>query len=123
MWVPLVENHEASQPGADYFVKQEIDRLMAQNQSIDTIILGCTHYPLLIDKINRYVPEGVTVLPQGEVVAESLADYLRRHPEMEARCSRGATCTYLTTENAEKFNESASVFLSSPVSAQSITLH
>lgn len=122
MWAPLVENGEADKPGADYFVKRDIELLMSQEPSIDSIILGCTHYPLLLDKIERYVPEGTKVLSQGKIVANSLADYLERHPEMAARCSRGGECTYLTTENPEKFSESASIFLSTPVVAQSVTL-
>lgn len=123
MWAPLVENGEADKPGADYFVKRDIDLLIRQEPSIDSIILGCTHYPLLLDKIERYVPEGTKVLPQGKIVADSLADYLVRHPEMAAKCSRGSTCTYLTTENPDKFSESATVFLSTPVTAQSVTLN
>lgn len=122
MWVPLVENGEAAGEGTDYFVKRDVERLMAQNPGIDTVILGCTHYPLLKDKVEKYVPEGVTVLSQGAIVADSLADYLNRHPEMTARCSKGATCRYLTTESSDKFSESATVFLSEPVEATSITL-
>ncbi len=122
MWVPLVENGEATGEGTDYFVKRDVERLMAQNPGIDTVILGCTHYPLLKDKVEKYVPEGVTVLSQGAIVADSLADYLNRHPEMTARCSKGATCRYLTTESSDKFSESATVFLSEPVEATSITL-
>ncbi|MCM1518931.1 MAG: glutamate racemase [Pseudoflavonifractor sp.] len=122
MWVPLVENREASSPGADYFVKQEIDRLFAQGGDIDTLILACTHYPLLYDKIRRYVPDDVAIVRQGEIVADSLADYMRRHPEMDTRCSKGGTCHYLTTESADKFSEMASVFLSKPVDATHIDL-
>lgn len=122
MWVPLVENGEAAGEGTDYFVKRDVERLMAQNPGIDTVILGCTHYPLLKDKVEKYVPEGVTVLSQGAIVADSLADYLNRHPEMTARCSKGATCRYLTTESSDKFSESATVFLYEPVEATSITL-
>lgn len=122
MWVPLIENGEAASPGADYFVKQEIDRLLEKEPEIDTIILGCTHYPILIDKIKKYVPDGIAVVPQGELVGKSLVDYLSRHPEMEKRLTKEGRCTYLTTENAEKFNESASIFLSHTVNAESITL-
>lgn len=122
MWVPLIENGEAASPGADYFVKQEVDRLLAKEPGIDTIILGCTHYPILLDKILKYVPEGIHVIPQGNLVAESLADYLHRHPEMERRLTKEGKCRYLTTENDEKFNESASIFLSNPVIAESINL-
>lgn len=122
MWVPLVENREAASAGADYFVKQEVDRLFAQNGEIDTVILGCTHYPLLYDKICRYVPSSAKVVRQGDIVADSLADYLRRHPEMDSRCSKGGTCHYLTTESPEKFSEMASLFLSKPVEASHISL-
>ena len=120
LWVPLVVNREASSPGADYFVKQEVDRLMAKEPAIDTIILGCTHYPLLYDKIRRYVPESARVLPQGEIVAESLVAYLQRHPEMEAKCSKGGTCSYRTTESPDKFAELASLFIGAPVTATQI---
>lgn len=122
MWVPLVENREASSDGADYFVRQEVERLFAQNGEIDTVILGCTHYPLLYDKIRQYVPVSAKVVKQGEIVADSLADYLRRHPEMDSRCSKGGTCHYLTTESPEKFSEAASLFLSKPVEASHISL-
>lgn len=111
MWVPLVENREADGDGADYFVRKDIEALMAMNADIDTVILGCTHYPLLLTKIKKYMRAGVTVVEQGPIIAESLADYLRRHPEMEARCTKGGSCRYLTTENAGKFGSMASYFL------------
>ncbi|MBR4829644.1 MAG: glutamate racemase [Muribaculaceae bacterium] len=122
MWVPLVENHESDGDGADYFVKKDIDQLMAQCPDIDTVILGCTHYPLLIDKINRYKPEGVNIIQQGPIVANSLADYLRRHPEIECHCSQGGTCRYYTTEDPEHFSPLASVFVNEPVDAQRVIL-
>lgn len=122
MWVPLVENDEAESDGADYFVKQEIDRLMAKDPKIDTIILGCTHYPLLINKIKKYTPEGVRLVIQGDIVAESLARYLDRHSEMERRLTEGGGCTYLTTENPEKFSQMASLFLNREISALQTTL-
>lgn len=122
MWVPLVEYREADGEGADYFIRKDLDALFSSHPGIDTLVLGCTHYPLLLDKIRRYVPEGVTILSQGEIVAASLVDYLRRHPEMAARISRGATTTYLTTENPLRFSELASHFLSAPIKATSITL-
>lgn len=122
MWVPLVENREADGPGADYFVKKYIDGLMADDPLIDTVILGCTHYPLLIDKIRRYVPDGVNILSQGAIVADSLTDYLRRHPEINAKITRGATARYLTTEQADRFAEQASLFMGSPVSARRVEL-
>lgn len=111
MWVPLVENNEYNSDGADYFVKARIDNLMSRDPEIDTIILGCTHYPLLLNKINKYIPEGVNVIPQGDYVAASLSDYLKRHTEMDAKLTKGGTCQFFTTESEEKFKKSASVFL------------
>lgn len=121
-WVPLVEYNEADSPGADYFVKKRIDQLMDLDPDIDAIILGCTHYPLLMPKIKKYVPEGVRIVSQGEYVADSLADYLARHPEMERRCSKGGTCRYLTTENTARFKESAQMFLHESVSVENVVL-
>ena len=122
MWVPLVENRESNGDGADYFVKKDIDLLMNECPDIDTVILGCTHYPLLIDKINRYIPDGVKVIQQGPIVADSLADYLQRHPEIERHCSRGGTCQYYTTEDPDHFSPLASVFVNEPVDAQRVVL-
>ena len=123
MWVPLVENFEYDSPGADYFVKARIDSILEKDPEIDTLILGCTHYPLLMEKIIKYVPSGVRLVPQGEYVAASLKDYLQRHPEMEQRCTRGGSCHYLTTENAEKFHESAALFMREPsLSVEKISL-
>ena len=121
-WVPLVEYNEADSPGADYFVKKRIDEIMRKDPQIDTIILGCTHYPLLMPKILKYLPAGVRVVPQGEYVAESLKSYLERHPNIEARCSKGAGVHYLTTENPNKFKEQAQIFLHEPVEVENITL-
>ena len=121
-WVPLVEYNEADSPGADYFVKKNIDQIMRLDPQIDTIILGCTHYPLLMPKILKYLPTGVRVIPQGEYVAESLKQYLERHPEMEQRCSNNATARYLTTENPDKFKESAQIFLHEKIQVDNITL-
>ncbi len=122
MWVPLVENNEAHGPGADYFVRQRIEEMFAADPLIDSVILGCTHYPLLLDKIKRYIPEGVTVIPQGDYVADSLQNYLLRHPEMENRISQGGSLRMLTTEQPEQFNENASIFLDWPVRAERISL-
>ena len=121
-WVPLVEYNEADSPGADYFVKKRIDQLMRLDPLIDTIILGCTHYPLLMPKILKYLPAGVRVVPQGEYVAESLKDYLLRHPQIEQRCNKNGEAHYLTTENPEKFKEQAQIFLHEPVEVENITL-
>ena len=121
-WVPLVEYNEADSPGADYFVKKCIDEVMRKDPQIDTLILGCTHYPLLMPKILKYLPAGVRVIPQGEFVADSLHSYLERHPQMEQKCSKNATVRYLTTENPDKFKESAQLFLHESVEVETITL-
>ena len=121
-WVPLVEYNEADSPGADYFVKKRIDQIMRLDAEIDTLILGCTHYPLLMPKILKYLPAGVRVVPQGEYVAESLKAYLERHPQIEQRCAKNGTVNYLTTENPEKFKEQAQIFLHEPVEVENISL-
>lgn len=117
MWVPLVENLEADGPGADYFVQRDLQSILSQDPDIDTLILGCTHYPLLINKIKQYIPAHVQVLTQGDIVAESLLDYLHRHPEMDSRITRGGVVEYITTEEADKFASLAAVFMGSPVKA------
>ncbi|MDR1880419.1 MAG: glutamate racemase [Tannerellaceae bacterium] len=122
MWVPLVENNEFDSPGADYFIRQHIEHILAVDPAIDTLILGCTHYPLLIRKIRRYLPEGVALFAQGERVAESLKDYLARHPEMDSRLGKQSTRRFLTTESAGRFSESASLFLSRPIEAEQIVI-
>ena len=121
-WVPLVEYNEADSPGADYFVKKRIDQLMRMDADIDTIILGCTHYPLLLPKIHKYIPRGIRIIAQGEYVADSLQNYFQRHPEIEQRCTQGGQVHYLTTENPEKFKEQAQIFLHEPVEVENITL-
>ncbi len=122
LWVPLVENNEAQGEGTDYFVKKYINELMAKDPQIDTIILGCTHYPLLLSKIKQYLPAGVEVVSQGAWVADSLKDYLRRHPEMDKKCTKGGRCVYRTTESEEKFTESASIFLNESIRGERINL-
>lgn len=122
LWVPLVENNEAQGDGTDYFVRKYIDELLAKDTEIDTVILGCTHYPLLLPKIQQYMPDGITTVTQGELVADSLKDYLQRHSEMNSKCTTGGKCTYLTTEAEEKFIESASAFLNEAVEVERITL-
>ena len=121
-WVPLVEYQEADSPGADYFVKKRIDQLMRIDPEIDAIILGCTHYPLLMPKIVKYVNPGVRIVPQGEYVAASLKSYFCRHPYIESLCSRGGNVHYLTTENPDKFRESAQIFLHDHVDVEKIDL-
>ena len=146
MWVPLVENNEFDKPGADYFVRDSLQKILNQDPRIDTIILGCTHFPLLLPKIKQQLnnltpspsntPQGfslpqqgeservsISLIPQGQYIASSLEDYLHRHPEMAQRLTQGGTCQYLTTESATKFRESASLFLHEEVNVQRITLN
>lgn len=122
MWVPLVENHEADFDGADYFVRKYIDELINKDPLIDTVILGCTHYPILLPKIRQYMPKEITIVSQGDIVADSLADYLVRHPEMERCLSKDGECLYYTTEAETRFSEFASLFLNEEVKALRITL-
>ncbi len=122
MWVPLVENGEYDSEGADYFVKKNLDHLFSVDPAIDTLILGCTHYPLLVNKIQKYLPKHVALVVQGDIVADSLADYMNRHPEMEQKCSQGGECRFLTTEAEEKFAASASVFMAEQINARQIQL-
>ncbi|WP_276815890.1 glutamate racemase [Segatella maculosa] len=121
-WVPLVEYNEADSPGADYFVKKRIDELMRRDPDIDSIILGCTHYPLLMPKIVKYVRPGVRIIPQGEYVAGSLHAYLERHTDIEAKLTRGGSCRYFTTESPERFEESARIFLHEKVKVEHVEL-
>ncbi|MBW9279317.1 glutamate racemase [Bacteroides fragilis] len=122
MWVPLVENNEANGEGADFFIRKYIDRLLAKDRQIDTIILGCTHYPILLPKIQKFIPQEVKIVAQGEYVAASLKDYLHRHPEMDMKCTRKGKCRFYTTEAEDKFIESASMFLNQNITVQRITL-
>jgi glutamate racemase len=122
MWVPLVENNESQSEGADFFIKKDLDALFAQSDRIDTVILGCTHYPLLADKIAKYLPQNVTLLSQGKLVAEGLADYLKRHPEMDEKCSKGGKVKFFTTDSPENFDAAASVFYGSKVRSEHLSL-
>lgn len=122
MWVSLVENNESQDEGADYFIRKYIDQLLSKDPQIDTVILGCTHFPILLPKIRQYIPEHISVIAQGEYVAESLKDYLKRHPEMDAKCTKNGNCQFYTTEAEEKFSESASTFLKQQISVKHITL-
>lgn len=122
MWVSLVENNESQDEGADYFIRKYIDQLLSKDPQIDTIILGCTHFPILLPKIRQYIPDHISVIAQGEYVAESLKDYLKRHPEMDAKCTKNGNCQFYTTEAEEKFSESASTFLKQQISVKHITL-
>lgn len=122
LWVPIIENNETGTPGADYFVKKRIDHILQTDPAIDTLILGCTHYPILLPTIQKFVPKGIKVVAQGEYIARSLDDYLHRHPEIFARCTRHATVQYYTTERADKFQEHARIFLSDDIQATHINL-
>ena len=122
LWVPIVENNEATGAGADYFVKKRIDHILWLDPDIDTLILGCTHYPILMPKIKQYVPDGIKIVSQGEYVAESLKDYLTRHTEIDARCTKNGTAHYYTTENAEKFKEVARIFITDDIEVEHIDL-
>lgn len=122
MWVSLVENNESQDEGADYFIRKYIDQLLSKDPQIDTVILGCTHFPILLPKIRQYIPEHISVIAQGEYVAESLKDYLKRHPEMDAKCTKNGNCQFCTTEAEEKFSESASTFLKQQINVKHITL-
>ena len=122
MWVPLVENREYENEGADYFIKKNINNILSKDPLIDTLILGCTHYPLLLDKIKSLLPVGVTAVPQGEYVAQSLEDYLHRHPEMAQVCTKGHSTRYFTTESPRKFSEAATIFLNKEIEVERIIL-
>lgn len=122
LWVPIIENNEADGPGADYFVKKRLDALMRTDPKIDAIILGCTHYPILMPKILKYVQPGVRIVPQGEYVADSLKNYLKRHPEIDRNCTKNGTARYFTTENPDKFKDSAKIFLHEDVNVQHVDL-
>lgn len=122
LWAAIVEANEADSPGADYFVKKRIDQLMRKDPAIDTIILGCTHYPLLMNSVVKNVPDGVRIVSQGTYVAEALEDYLSRHAAMAGKLTEGGTCRYLTTESEERFSKSARIFLHEDVSVRHVDL-
>lgn len=122
MWVPLVENGQYHSQGADYFVQENIQQLLAQHPAIDTIILGCTHYPLLSAKIAQFLPHHVRVVAQGDIIAQSLQAYLTRHPTMQARCSQQRQRTFLTTDDAQVFNQYAAIFFGEPVQSTQVNV-
>ncbi len=122
MWVPLVENNEHLGEGADYFIKKNIKNILAKNEKIDTLLLACTHYPLLKEKIQQYLPDGVQLISQGEIVAESLKDYLHRHPEIESRISREGKRLFYTTDSTEDFDNHATTFFGEAVKSNHIDL-
>ena len=122
MWVPLVENNEYDNHGADFFIKKYINQLLDQDEAIDTILLACTHYPLLMDKIKEYSPADMKILSQGEIVANSLADYLQRHPEIESKCSKNGSREFYTTDSTEDFDNHASTFFGESVRSEHLDL-
>jgi glutamate racemase len=122
LWVPLIENNEHDKPGADYFVKEYMDQLRSQSPDIDAVLLACTHYPLMRDKIAENLPEGSRLISQGEIVADSLADYLLRHPEIERRCSKDGRLRFFTTDSPEDFDAHASIFYGKPLQSAHIVL-
>lgn len=122
MWVPLIENNEYNNPGADYFIQENINGLLQQSPEIDTILLACTHYPLLMEKIKKVVPAAVTVISQGEIVANSLSTYLQNHPEMDDRCSKNGQISFYTTDSTEDFDNHAAIFYGAPVKSKHLSL-
>lgn len=122
MWVPLVENHEYDSPGADFFIQKYLDQLFAQCNTIDTLLLGCTHYPLLINKIKCYIPETCRVMEQGDIVAKSLENYLFRHPEIEKKLDRNGSISLFTTDSAEQFSRQTEAFFGKAMDAQHVEL-
>jgi glutamate racemase len=122
MWVPIVENNETGTMGANYFIEKNITNLLETDPEIDTIILGCTHYPLLIPSIKKYLPENVLLVDQGPIVAEKLADYLNRHPEIEKKCTKGGSIAYYSTEQAINFDAKAALFMGEEIQSTTIQL-
>jgi glutamate racemase len=122
MWVPLVENGEYESAGADFFIRKNLDNLFRKGRDIDTVLLACTHYPLLRDKIQAALPNGIHLLSQGQIVAESLADYLQRHPEMEERCRRGSERRFFTTDSPQDFDNHATAFFGEPVRSEQVVI-
>ncbi len=122
MWVPLIENNEHNNAGADYFVKEGIDKLLSQSRNIDTILLACTHYPLLRQKIEKYVSADIKIISQGEIVANSLADYLKRHPEINERCSKHGKVVFYTTDSTEDFDNHAAIFYGKTVKSNHLAI-
>lgn len=122
MWVPIVENNEIGTEGAEYFIKKNIENILRKDKDLDTLVLGCTHYPLLIETIQKYVPKNINILQQGEITAEKLRQYLLRHPEIESKLTKNATLQFLTTESAENFNGKAALFMGHKVEAGHVHL-
>ena len=122
MWVPIVENNEIGTEGADYFIKKNIENILKKDNNLDTLILGCTHYPLLIDSIRKYVPDHITILEQGLIIVDRLIDYLNRHSEIEKRISRNGAVEFQTTEYPEIFESKAAMFMGHTITAKNVHL-
>jgi glutamate racemase len=122
MWVPLIENNEHHSSGADYFVEKHMKEIFSHSPDIDTILLACTHYPLLKDKIQQYMPETVTLISQGEIVAKSLVNYLQRHQEIERRCSKNSNYRFYTTDSITDFENHATTFFGQTIHAEQVHL-
>ena len=122
MWVPIVENNEIGTEGAEYFIKKNIENILLKDKELDTLVLGCTHYPLLINTIQKYVPKNINILQQGKITAEKLSDYLKRHPEIENKLSKNGSLQFQTTESAENFNGKAALFMGHTVEAGHVHL-
>ncbi|NQU88366.1 MAG: aspartate/glutamate racemase family protein, partial [Mariniphaga sp.] len=120
MWVPIVENNEIDTPGAEYFIKKNVNNILKKDPNLDTLILGCTHYPLLKTQIQKFVPKHINILDQGTIISEKLKEYLNRHPEMESRISNQGSIQFMTTESSEVFENKASLFLGRKVQVQKI---
>lgn len=123
LWVPIIENDQIDSPGADYFFRHDITSLLEKCPRLDAVVLGCTHYPLIKNKIRNALPQETEIIEQGEIVAKSLEDYLSRHPEMEVRCSKNGKTEYLTTEDADRFDANASRFLNQIIKSKHITIN
>jgi len=123
LWVPLVENNEYANDGADYFIKKDVDILLKSSFDIDTILLGCTHYPLLINKIKKYVGSEIQIISQGSIISESLENYLLRHPEIESKCSQNARIQFFTTDSSDDFDKHSAIFFGHPVRSEQVELN
>ncbi len=122
LWVPLVENNEHKSAGADYFIEKDIKELLSKSNQIDSILLACTHYPLLLNKIQKYTPLGINIISQGEIVADSLVNYLMRHPEIDAQCSKQSTVTFYTTDTTEDFDNHSLEFFGRQITSRHVNL-
>lgn len=123
MWVPLIENNQFDTPGGVYFIQNDLVQILEKDPKIDTILLACTHYPILLEPLQRLLPDHIEVLAQGKLVADSLVNYLDRHPEIVQKCSKGGTVRYLTTESARAFSEKASLLMNDDIQGEHLTLH